>query len=148
MLFGNLCRMLVLFSSFHLFLLGPAPWVILVFNHSLPRQWTRTGLHSNGSVLREHYSLCKSEMVRSAPRVLSMSLVVTSQDRVISGNTYRRHLDVAGQKSSKLYICNGIALFFGWLVLFNRPQNLSSFLCPKKKEKKKQKQHSFLEFLT
>ncbi|RVX22730.1 hypothetical protein CK203_008480 [Vitis vinifera] len=28
----------------------------------------------------------------------------------------RWHLDVAGLKSSNLYICNGIALFFGWLV--------------------------------
>ncbi|XP_019419997.1 PREDICTED: transmembrane protein 56-B [Lupinus angustifolius] len=28
----------------------------------------------------------------------------------------RWHLDVAGRKSSKLYIWNGIALFFGWLV--------------------------------
>ncbi|RDX94034.1 Transmembrane protein 56-B, partial [Mucuna pruriens] len=28
----------------------------------------------------------------------------------------RWHLDIAGLKSSKLYIWNGIALFFGWLV--------------------------------
>lgn len=28
----------------------------------------------------------------------------------------RWHLDVAGLKSSNLYVCNGIALFFGWLV--------------------------------
>ncbi|KAF6172701.1 hypothetical protein GIB67_042024 [Kingdonia uniflora] len=28
----------------------------------------------------------------------------------------RWHLDVAGKKNSKLYICNGIAMFFGWLI--------------------------------
>ncbi|KAJ4719260.1 transmembrane protein 56-B [Melia azedarach] len=28
----------------------------------------------------------------------------------------RWYLDVAGQKSSKIYICNGVALFLGWLV--------------------------------
>ncbi|KAL7201275.1 hypothetical protein ACSBR1_033057 [Camellia fascicularis] len=28
----------------------------------------------------------------------------------------RWYLDVAGQKNSKLYVCNGVALFFGWLV--------------------------------
>ncbi|XP_015949395.1 uncharacterized protein LOC107474271 isoform X2 [Arachis duranensis] len=28
----------------------------------------------------------------------------------------RWHLDVAGLKSSKLYIWNGVALFFGWLI--------------------------------
>ncbi|XAR58814.1 hypothetical protein NMG60_11014363 [Bertholletia excelsa] len=28
----------------------------------------------------------------------------------------RWYLDVAGQKGSRLYICNGVALFFGWLV--------------------------------
>lgn len=27
-----------------------------------------------------------------------------------------RHLDVAGLKNSKLYIYNGVVLFFGWLV--------------------------------
>ncbi|XP_047252935.1 TLC domain-containing protein 4-B isoform X1 [Capsicum annuum] len=28
----------------------------------------------------------------------------------------RWYLDVAGQKNSQLYVCNGVALFFGWLV--------------------------------
>ncbi|PSR94996.1 Transmembrane protein [Actinidia chinensis var. chinensis] len=28
----------------------------------------------------------------------------------------RWYLDIAGQKNSKLYVCNGVALFFGWLV--------------------------------
>ncbi|KAK7387321.1 hypothetical protein VNO78_28039 [Psophocarpus tetragonolobus] len=28
----------------------------------------------------------------------------------------RWHLDIAGRKSSKLYVWNGIALFFGWLI--------------------------------
>ncbi|GFZ13382.1 TRAM, LAG1 and CLN8 (TLC) lipid-sensing domain containing protein [Actinidia rufa] len=28
----------------------------------------------------------------------------------------RWYLDIAGQKNSKLYVCNGVALFFGWLA--------------------------------
>ncbi|KAL6952640.1 hypothetical protein U1Q18_043967, partial [Sarracenia purpurea var. burkii] len=28
----------------------------------------------------------------------------------------RWYLDIAGQKNSKLYVFNGVALFFGWLV--------------------------------
>ncbi|GMP90036.1 hypothetical protein CsSME_00041352 [Camellia sinensis var. sinensis] len=33
----------------------------------------------------------------------------------------RWYLDVAGQKNSKLYVCNGVALFFGWLVMSAKP---------------------------
>ncbi|GFY99471.1 TRAM, LAG1 and CLN8 (TLC) lipid-sensing domain containing protein [Actinidia rufa] len=29
----------------------------------------------------------------------------------------RWYLDIAGQKNSKLYVCNGVALFFGWLAV-------------------------------
>ncbi|XVF74973.1 hypothetical protein PTKIN_Ptkin13bG0152000 [Pterospermum kingtungense] len=40
----------------------------------------------------------------------------------------RWYLDVAGQKSSTIYVYNGIALFFGWLVLSSTPQILVSFV--------------------
>ncbi|KAA8550483.1 hypothetical protein F0562_002167 [Nyssa sinensis] len=36
----------------------------------------------------------------------------------------RWYLDAAGQKNSNLYICNGVALFFGWLVMSRGPQIL------------------------
>ncbi|RYR27535.1 hypothetical protein Ahy_B01g051554 isoform A [Arachis hypogaea] len=38
----------------------------------------------------------------------------------------RWHLDVSGLKSSKLYIWNGVALFFGWLVLSEHTFHLNS----------------------
>ncbi|PPR82548.1 hypothetical protein GOBAR_AA38167 [Gossypium barbadense] len=41
----------------------------------------------------------------------------------------RWYLDVAGRKSSTIYIYNGIALFFGWLVLMHIPQILDLFYC-------------------
>ncbi|KAJ0008144.1 hypothetical protein Pint_30683 [Pistacia integerrima] len=40
----------------------------------------------------------------------------------------RWYLDVAGQKSSNIYIWNGVALFLGWLVQSSIPQNLDLFL--------------------
>lgn len=39
-----------------------------------------------------------------------------------------RYLDTSGQKGSKAYTLNGIALFFGWLVLLKRPKQISLFL--------------------
>ncbi|MBA0609764.1 hypothetical protein Godav_010706 [Gossypium davidsonii] len=41
----------------------------------------------------------------------------------------RWYLDVAGRKSSTIYIYNGIALFFGWLVLMHIPQILDLSYC-------------------
>ncbi|MBA0762258.1 hypothetical protein Gotri_011898 [Gossypium trilobum] len=41
----------------------------------------------------------------------------------------RWYLDVAGRKSSTIYIYNGIALFFGWLVLMHIPQILDLYYC-------------------
>ncbi|CAK9137491.1 unnamed protein product [Ilex paraguariensis] len=42
----------------------------------------------------------------------------------------RWYLDVAGQKTSNLYVYNGVALFLGWLVLSNKPQILLLFFSP------------------
>ncbi|OMP02248.1 hypothetical protein COLO4_11233 [Corchorus olitorius] len=42
----------------------------------------------------------------------------------------RWYLDVAGQKSSNIYVYNGVALFLGWLVLSSVPQILVLFHLP------------------
>ncbi|KAF3666428.1 putative transmembrane protein 56-B-like isoform X2 [Capsicum annuum] len=34
------------------------------------------------------------------------------------------YLDVAGQKNSQLYVCNGVALFFGWLAFDKVPREV------------------------
>ncbi|KAE9449601.1 hypothetical protein C3L33_18488, partial [Rhododendron williamsianum] len=59
---------------------------IYVFHLPLPCKGPSTGLHTNGSLYREHNSLI------------------------------RWYLDVAGQKNSKLYTFNGVALFLMWLL--------------------------------
>ncbi|CAN0876818.1 TLC domain-containing protein 4-B [Linum grandiflorum] len=40
-----------------------------------------------------------------------------------------RYLDVAGQKTSKLYIYNGVMLFLGWLVSFLKAILSTTFTC-------------------
>ncbi|WRX34994.1 TRAM/LAG1/CLN8 homology domain - like 9 [Theobroma cacao] len=56
MLSGSIC-------SSPLSLSGPAPWAIHVFDFSLPNKQSRADLHINGSLLREHNTFCKFEMV-------------------------------------------------------------------------------------
>ena len=104
------------FLSFHFFLSGSTPCVIHVFNLSLPHEWSRTNLHTNGSFLREHYSFRKSKMVKLAFTIsLIFRLLVVNRVLLLKIHTCR-YLDVARQKNSNLYVCNGIALFLGWLV--------------------------------
>lgn len=53
----------------------------------------------------------------------SSSFFLSSSWHLTIGSTCR-YLDVAGQKSSKFYVFNGVALFFGWLV---RPSRFEPF---------------------
>ncbi|KAL4556709.1 hypothetical protein LXL04_034866 [Taraxacum kok-saghyz] len=58
----------------------------------------------------------KGEVVATVCGVIESSVQSSSPSIFQPSNPELRHLDVAGMKSSKLYLLNGIAMFLGWLV--------------------------------
>lgn len=124
-----MCVLVYQLHWFHLFLSGFTPWVIDVFNLSRPHKWSSAVLHTNGSLLWEHYSFRKSEMVKLALEFfLILRLLVVNFGLFLFMCTFR-YLDIAGQKDSNLYIHNGVALFLGWLVWSFMVMALALFSC-------------------
>lgn len=119
---------LVLTNCFPLFfLIGPTSWAIHVFNLSFPCKWSRADIYTHGSLLRDYNTICKSKMVMlTFKSYFHVSFLV--ENIGFNYNCAFRYLDVAGQKSSNIYIWNGVALFLGWLVQSSIPQNLDLFL--------------------
>ncbi|RVW56393.1 hypothetical protein CK203_072595 [Vitis vinifera] len=99
------------FSSFRRSGVCPAPWVIHVFNLSIPHQWTRTGLHTNGSVLREYYSLCKSKM--------ALGCCWSEEFKPIHLQWHRTVLWVVGCKDSFIHL-----LFYHMIIHFDEVKKI------------------------
>lgn len=108
------------------FVIGFTPWTIYVLDLPLPCKRPSTGLHTNGSLYREHNSLYQFKMVSEHDRGSSIYLFLTILAHCCE--YICRYLDVAGQKNSKLYMFNGVALFLMWLVMSTELQTLGS-LC-------------------
>lgn len=101
-------------------LLDPTSWTLYVLHHSVPLEWSSTILHIHCSVYGNHYPICESKMVSIGDMNSPTHFSTPSLNFNFYINSFFcctfRHLDVAGLKDSKLYIYNGVALFFGWLV--------------------------------
>ncbi|XP_059659927.1 uncharacterized protein LOC132306531 isoform X2 [Cornus florida] len=112
------------FSTFHAFIVAAASLYLLLFS----------GLFDEGShdeLITNRKSTLSDTILGVLHHGLSMFSIFLS---LISGQgqiyilmvlfsesttpfvNLRWYLDAAGQKNSKLYICNGVALFLGWFV--------------------------------
>lgn len=123
---GKIWVIIWLLNYVCIFVIALTPWTIYVLNLPLPCKWPSTVLHTNGSLYREHNSLYQFKMVSEHDRGFSINLFLTILAHCCEHIC--RYLDVAGQKNSKLYTLNGVALFVMWLVMSIEPQTLVS-LC-------------------